>query len=222
MNIYIFLLILKIYNLLMISVLRKTRGGGALIGLIAAVMCAFSLVCAIFNSRTNELSAAAMGSCEQAVELALTLAGTMALWCGLLRIAQAAGITAFFSKLLTPLTSLLFKDCGKQAVEHITMNLTANLLGIGNAATPAGIAAVKAMAQHGGKHLRRNIAMLTVLNTASIQLIPATIGAMRAAHGAKEPFDITLPIIAVSAVSAFAGCLCVYALSLKGNANESQ
>ena len=84
------------------------------------------------------------------------------------------------------------------------MNLSANMLGISNAATPMGIQAVKEMDKQNGKYTPRCIAMLTVLNTASIQLLPATIGSLRAAHGAKSPLDI----------SAAAGCAVVYVLSL--------
>ncbi len=188
----------------------------ALLGLITAVLCILSVPSAIVFSKTSELSKAAIESCSDAVQLAVCLAGTMALWGGLMRIAQKAGITAAFEKLLSPLTHKLFKECDGETMKNISMNLTANMLGISNAATPLGIAAVKGMSRSGGRYTKRNIAMLTVLNTASIQLIPTTVGALRARYGAESPFDITLPVLAVSLISAVGGCMMVYAVSLRG------
>ena len=93
--------------------------------------------------------------------------------------------------------------------------------GIANAATPLGITAVKGMYKRGGRYAKRNIAMLTVLNTASIQLIPTTIGTLRAAHGSTAPFEITAPILIVSLISASAGCIAVNALSLRRKKNAA-
>ena len=101
-------------------------------------------------------------------------------------------------------------------MKSISVNITTNLLGLGNAATPAGIAAVKAIAAQGGRNVRRNIAMLVVLNTASIQLIPTTVGALRAKFGAQSPFDVTLSTLAVSLISAVCGCAVVWVMSAKG------
>ena len=185
-----------------------------LIGIIAAVMCAFSVICSVVHGDTQQLSSAAAQSCGEAVKLALSLAGTMALWGGLMQVADKAGLTRIFARLLSPVTRLLFKDCDEKTMKAVSMNITSNMLGIANAATPPGIAAVKGMYKHGGKYMKRNIAMLTVLNTASVQLIPTTIGTMRASHGSTAPFEVTVPILIVSFVSAFAGCLTVYALSL--------
>ena len=187
-----------------------------MIGWITALLCAFSLAAAVCGSNTAELSKAAVGSCSDAVQMAVYLAGSMALWGGLMRIAGAAGITGAFEKLLSPVTRRLFRGCSDEAMKNISVNITANLLGLGNAATPAGIAAVKAIAAQGGRNVRRSIAMLVVLNTASIQLIPTTVGALRAEFGAQSPFDITLPTLAVSLISAVCGCAVVWVMSTKG------
>lgn len=187
-----------------------------MIGWITALLCAFSLAAAVCGSNTAELSKAAVGSCSDAVQMAVYLAGSMALWGGLMRIAGAAGITGAFEKLLSPVTRRLFRGCSDEAMKNISVNITANLLGLGNAATPAGIAAVKAIAAQGGRNVRRSIAMLVVLNTASIQLIPTTVGALRAKFGAQSPFDITLPTLAVSLISAVCGCAVVWVMSTKG------
>lgn len=187
-----------------------------MIGWITALLCSFSLAAAVCGSNTAELSKAAVGSCSDAVQMAVYLAGSMALWGGLMRIAGAAGITGAFEKLLSPVTRRLFRGCSDEAMKNISVNITANLLGLGNAATPAGIAAVKAIAAQGGRNVRRSIAMLVVLNTASIQLIPTTVGALRAKFGAQSPFDITLPTLAVSLISAVCGCAVVWVMSTKG------
>jgi spore maturation protein A len=193
-----------------------------LIGIIAAALCVISVISAICLSQTSQLSRSAVDCCSDAVQLAIYLAGTMALWGGLMRVAEKAGITRFFERLLSPVTKRIFKGCDEKTVRNICMNITANMLGIANAATPLGIAAVKGMAKSHSRYAMRNIAMLTVLNTASIQLIPTTVGALRAKYGAAEPFDVTAPIIAVSLISALCGCVVVYAVSmtnLKGKKN---
>lgn len=134
-----------------------------------------------------------------------------------MKICDRSGMTAKIAKLLTPVTKRLF--CGahddRKAMSAITMNITANLLGLGNAATPSGIAAASELNKLGGSTGRRCIAMLVVLNTASIQLIPSTIAAMRLEHGAKSPFDVTPAILLSSLASVTVGCLAVYALNLK-------
>lgn len=194
-----------------------------LIGIIAAALCAVSVFSSISLSNTAQLSDAAISSCSDALQLALYLAGTMALWGGLMRVAEKAGITRIFECLLSPITKRLFKHCDEKTLQNISMNITANMLGIANAATPLGIAAIKGMAKNRSRYTARSIAMLTVLNTASIQLIPTTVGALRAKYGAAEPFDVTLPIIAVSLISAVCGCIVVYAVSmtnLKGKKND--
>ena len=104
---------------------------------------------------------------------------------------------------------------GIEVMNAVTMNLTANLLGLGNAATPSGIATVKAMQKLPPAARKKCISMLVVLNTASIQLIPSTIAAMRLEHGAVSPFDVTPAIIFSSLISVTAGCLMVYALNLR-------
>lgn len=183
-----------------------------MLGNLILIIMVISLISAISDGNIQALSQSAMSSCQKAIELTLTLAGTMALWGGLMRIAEKSGITKFIGKIISPITNLLFKDISDNptARSSITMNITSNLLGLGNAATPLGITAAKAL-HNNSPYSTRNIAMLTVLNTASIQLIPSTIAAMRLSHGALSPYDIILPVLAVSITSATAGCLFVYA-----------
>lgn len=193
-----------------------------MLGLVITFLIVVSLVCGVFTGKIADVSSSSLSACGKAVELVIYLCGSMALWGGLIRICEKSGLTGKIARLLSPVTKLLFKDAAanKKAMSAITMNITANLLGLGNAATPTGIAAAKELDKlpHGRK---RCISMLVVLNTASIQLIPSTIAAMRLEHGAAEPFDISPAIIFSSLISVTIGCAVVYALNLrKGDCRE--
>ena len=153
------------------------------------------------------VSAASLEGCNKAVELVIYLSGSMCLWGGLMKICEKAGITAVIARMLSPVTRLLFRDAAHcpEVMNAVTMNLTA----------PSGIATVKAMQKLPPTARKKCISMLVVLNTASIQLIPSTIAAMRLEHGAVSPFDVTPAIIFSSLISVTAGCLMVYALNLR-------
>ena len=142
----------------------------------------------------DKLSEAAMTQAGQAVTLLLSLMGMMCMWNGLMRVAQASGLTKHLSRLLSPVTRRLFHglDPDGEAVSAATMNLVANFLGLGNAATPLGIKAVCAMEKEQRANGRATdaMAMFIVLNTASIQLIPATTAMLRVQAGASVPLDI--------------------------------
>lgn len=171
----------------------------------------FSAAAAGFcNSSWQEISAAAMGSCNDAVQLGIFLAGAMAFWCGLMRVAEKAGITKWVGRALSPLVELLFGDADPEAKKAVSLNLTADLLGLGNAATPTGIRAAQLLDK--GSRPRRNTAVLTVLNTASIQLVPVTMGAIRASHGSAAPFEILPAVLVTSLAAAAVGCIVAAAL----------
>lgn len=175
------------------------------------------MLCGFLKGDMTDVSAASLEGCNKAVELVIYLSGSMCLWGGLMKICEKAGITAVIARMLSPVTRLLFRDAAHcpEVMNAVTMNLTANLLGLGNAATPSGIAAVKAMQKLPPAARKKCISMLVVLNTASIQLIPSTIVAMRLEHGAVSPFDVTPAIIFSSLISVTAGCLMVYALNIR-------
>ncbi len=189
-----------------------------MIGTLIVIIMILSILLGAAEGNLDKVSAAALSSCSSAVDLIITLAGSMALWGGVMRVAEKSGITAFCAKLLSPLTRSLFKEIEKNpaAENAVNMNIIANLFGLGNAATPLGITAVKELNREHSQYTRRNTAMLIVLNTASIQLIPTTIAAIRMAHGASSPFDITAPILVTSFVSAAVACITAYALYLPG------
>lgn len=167
----------------------------------------FSFVFAALTGRMPQLSEAAMGQAGEAVTLVLSLTGMLCLWSGLMKIAQESGLTELLSRLLSPVTKRLFKGLrpNGEAVNAITMNLIANFLGLGNAATPLGIRAMCEMAkeQRADGAATNDMAMFVVVNTASIQLIPTTTAMLRMQAGSAAPLDI-LPATWIASVGSVA------------------
>lgn len=183
---------------------------------ILIVIPALSLIFAAFGGRMGELSAAMLAKSGEAVELVISLCGIICFWSGIMRVAERAGLVEKLARLLSPIVGFLFKGIkrGGRAAGLITMNLAANILGLGNASTPLGIAAMKAIADESGDFsdsATDDMIMLAVLNTASLQLIPTTAAALRAANGAEKPFEI-LPCVWI--VSAYSAVLVVTAVKL--------
>ena len=164
-----------------------------------------SVLCALATGRMPELSDAVLSGAGEAIELVLSLLGMMCLWTGLMKIADQGGVTALLSRLFSPVMKRLFPKYKQDspAVRAICMNVTANLLGLGNAATPMGISAMKEMAKLNPdpKTADNSMVMFVVLNTASIQLIPTTTSVLRARYVSASPFDI-LPAVWLASVSA--------------------
>lgn len=178
--------------------------------IILAVIPAAAIICGIFTGRLPEVSSAVLDKAGEAVTLAITLCGIMCLWSGLMKVAEEAGAVRALSGLLSPVVSLLFRglDKGGRAMQLICMNISANILGLGNATTPLGIRAMEAIQEEEAEteesppgEATDSMIMLTVLNTASLQIIPATAAALRAAHGAERPMDILPCVWIVSAYS---------------------
>lgn len=173
-------------------------------GVILTLLILLAIICSIFNGDTAALSAAALGGCGDAVSLCITLAGTMALWGGFMEIAERCGITQKVSRLLKAPLSKLLKGASDKTVDSISLNVTANLLGLGNAATPLGLKAMRELDKEQSADPRRGkarTAYFVLLNTASIQLIPVTVATMRLAHGSDSPWDCALPTVIVSAIA---------------------
>ena len=166
---------------------------------------AVSIICGIFTGKMNEVSKASIAGAGEAVALFLVLLATICLWSGLMKIADRAGITSVLQKALSPVTKRLFKDLkpGGSAMKAITMNIAANLLGLGNAATPLGLKAMKEMSAGAKDKKAATDSMVTfvVMNTASIQLIPTTIAAIRIRYGSLKPFDILPAMWFASAIT---------------------
>ena len=172
-------------------------------------MALISLLCALATGRTEELAAAAVAGPAAAVELTLSMGGMVCLWSGVMEVMEQSGLAAKLSKLLGPVLRLLFpQQAGDQAVmERISANVSANLLGLGNAATPLGLEAARHMARKSHGVASDGLCMLVVCNTASLQLIPTTVASVRAAAGSQTPFDILPAVWLASALSVGTGVL---------------
>lgn len=175
--------------------------------MLSAIWVAFliiALVCGAVTGRLDAVTEAVSSGAAQAVTLAISVAGLMCFWSGMMELLQASGAAAKLSRLLMPLLRPLFgraaADC--QAMEAVSANVTANLLGLSNAATPLGLQAVDRLyTLEGRRGAPDDVLTLITLNSASIQLIPSTVAAVRAASGAAAPFDIMLPVWGASIAS---------------------
>lgn len=182
-------------------------------------MIALSVVCAAVNGKLPELSAAVMDGASDAVELSIFLLGSMCAWLGFLKIAEQSGLTRLLAEGLSPVIDRLFPDYrdDDELKGKICMNLSANLLGLGNAATPLGLSAMRAMAEKSpGEGPSRGMVLFVVINTASLQLLPVNMAAMRASCGSAAPFGI-LPEIWVSSLGALLTAVTVCKLLERGS-----
>lgn len=173
-------------------------------------MVAVSLVFGILTGSVGELGGAALEGATAAVELCVSMAGIMCLWTGVMEVMEQCGLSAALARLFRPLLRRLLPKASRdeETLAAISANLSANLLGLGNAATPAGVRAAQAMARElRGSKASDELCLLVVLNTASIQLLPVTIAAVREAAGAAVPFDILPAVWVTSLCSVTAGLL---------------
>jgi len=149
---------------------------------------------AIITNRVEDVTLAVINSAGSATELCICLLGTMAIWTGIMKVAQKAGLIELISKAVSPLMRLIFPDIPKShpAIGAMVMNMVANFLGLGNAATPFGISAMEHLQTLNKSKKAASHAMITflVLNTSAIQLIPSTIIAVRTATGSSNPTEI--------------------------------
>lgn len=160
------------------------------------VMIIVSVIVSVFNGTVSETVNGAFEGAKSAVFTVLSFAGVMCFWTGIMKIAEKSGLSKKVEKLLRPVVNFLFPGAGDEAKTYISMNMSANLLGMGNAATPMGIKAMESLDRENANPLYAsdNMCMLVVLNTTSLQLIPTTIIALRVAANSADPFSIILPI----------------------------
>ena len=170
-------------------------------------MAVLSILCGLATGRGELVAAAAVEGAQAAVELCVSIAGMLCLWTGVMEIMRRSGLAEGLSRLLRPVLSALFPQVSgdRGVMDSISANVSANLLGLGNAATPLGIEAVRRMERKSPGTASDAMCMLVVCNTASIQLIPTTVASVRAAAGSSSPFDILPAVWLASALSAAAG-----------------
>ena len=163
----------------------------------------------ILKGSVDKLQTAILTEGAEAIALIIKLAGGLCFWGGIMKIAEKSGISRWVSRLLKPLCKRLFKGVNpnSQAAEAISLNISANILGLGNAATPFGLQAMKFMQKDNPNKAVATTDMIvfTVINSSSIQLIPTTLALMRQNHNSKAPLEILLPVIITSIISVIVG-----------------
>ena len=167
-----------------------------------------SIICGAATGRMSSVASAALDGAAAAVELCISMGGAICLWMGLMELMERCGLATKLATLLRPVLRRLFPHAAQEedTLSALSANMSANLLGLGNAATPMGIRAARRMAA--GSHTAGNeLCRLVVLNTASIQLLPTTVASVRAACGSAAPFDILGAVWVTSALSVTAGLL---------------
>ena len=186
------------------------RGGSALtMTVIWTGMIVVSILCALATGRGPEVAAAAVEGTSAAVQLALSIAGMLCLWTGVMEVMRQSGLADKLSRLLFPLLCRLFPQAAKDrdTMDSISANVSANLLGLGSAATPLGLEAARRLSRRSQGVASDDLCMLVVCNTASIQLIPTTVASVRAAEGCAAPFDILPAVWLASILSVGVGIL---------------
>lgn len=178
-------------------------------------MVLLSLAASVLLGNGSELSGAVLEGAQSAVTLVIGMAGAICLWSGVGRVMERCGITGLLSELLSPALKRLFPDTRKDKVlaQQLSANICANILGLGNAATPMGVLAAKRMAASGKPGIASDqLCRLVVLNTASIQLIPTGVAAVRLAAGSAAPFDILPAVWLTSLCSAGVGLMVAWGM----------
>ena len=175
---------------------------------IFGVMIALSFIYALVSGNMAALSAGIPEAATSAVELLISVSGMLCMWSGFMRIAKDCGLTGKLAGLLAPLLRRLYPDIepDSRAFDCISLNISANLLGLGNAATPPGLDAMRELRERSGSDTASD-SMITfvVMNTASIQLVPATVVALRKSFGSAQPFDIIICVWITSVVALTVG-----------------
>lgn len=175
-----------------------------------------SIISAIYTGKVDDTVNAIWIGAQKSIEIALYLAGIMAFWLGIMKIAEKSGLVDFVAKLLTPLARKLFPDVPKDnpAIGDIAMNISANAFGLANAATPIGIKAMEELQKLNTEKTSASNSMCTLLamNTAGFQIIPATVIAVLAACGSKNPTEIVLPTLVVTTIAFLSAIIAVKVL----------
>ncbi|MBO5004776.1 MAG: hypothetical protein J6D03_05970 [Clostridia bacterium] len=177
-----------------------------MLNVIWPVFIIISFVYAILVGNVQEVNKSIFDSAGSAVELSITFLGTMCLWNGIMKIVQETSLMSKLTKLLNPIMTFLFPELRKdsRAKNEISMNIIANILGLGNAATPLGIRAMNELQKENVKKdtLSNSMIMFIVLNTASLQLIPTTVIAIRTSLGSENPSLVIVPVWIVTILAA--------------------
>lgn len=169
-----------------------------MLNLVWPIFIIISFSYAIFSGNLQNLNSSIFDSVESAVNLSITMLGTMCLWSGIINVAVNTNIMKILNKMLKPIIKFLFPEIREnpKAQNEISMNMVANILGLGNASTPLGLKAMETLQKENKnkQELSNSMIMLIVMNTASIQIIPTTIIAIRSSLGSENPTSIIVPV----------------------------
>ncbi len=187
---------------------------------IAFLLITFASIVAMTIKSPESAFPAMIDGVGQAIALIVKLTAIYAVWLSVLDMMTKTKLDKKLSKLLKPIARKIFKNESEEAYDWICINLSANMLSMGGVATPAGIKAMSAM-EDGGMRATDNMIMLLVINATSIQLIPATVIAMRASHGSQSASDIIIPTLVSSGIATLCGMIICKVLSLKKPANKN-
>lgn len=184
-----------------------------MIGKICGFIIVISFVFGVFSGNIAQMGSAAIEGASNAVDLTVSLVGMMCLWTGIMNVADASGVTKLMARVMSPVLRLLFPDAYKKqnGMGEIAASMSANLFGIGNAATPLAIKAMKKLQENSGdtEKASDDMIMLTVLGTASLDIFPTMLIALRQGAGSADPFEIIVPVWICSALSALLAVLLV-------------
>lgn len=188
-----------------------------MVGRICGFICIISFLFGIASGNVYEMGGEIINGAGNAVTLTLSLVGAMCLWSGIMEVADRAGATKILSKMMSPLFKLLFPDAHKKknGLAEISASITANVFGIGNAATPLAINAMKKLQENNPNKDRatKDMVMFVVLGCASLDIFPTTLIALRQAAESAEPFEVIIPIWICSFFCALLGVMLVKLLS---------
>lgn len=174
-------------------------------------MIVFSVILSFFTGTGEAVAAAAAEGAQSAVMMSLELIGIVAFWNGIMNIASESGVIDKLAAFIRPVYRLIFKKIPETSVagKNILMNITANIMGLGNAATPFGLKAMRELGKTANGIATDEMILFLVLNTASIQILPTTIISMRSSAGSASPSEITVPVWIVSILALLVGLLAV-------------
>ena len=184
-----------------------------MIGRVFGILVFSAFLTAVYSGNINELSAAATSCAKDAVDLVIALAGSMCLWSGIANVLDRCGFTCKLQKFISPLLKIIYPTSHRnnRGINEAAANISANFLGLGNAALPLGIESIKKI-NSGEKDKTRasdDAVMFAVLATTPFQLLPVTLSAMREAHGSAAPYEILIPVwICEIGTTAFAVIIC--------------
>ncbi len=185
-------------------------------------MLILSLIVGLYNGRLDAVAEAALSGANSAIQLSLSMAGVLCLWTGVMEVMNLCGLSDGLARLFRPLLRCLLPQASRdpETLAAVSANVSANLLGLGSAATPLGIRAARRMARDCSGIASDELCTLVVLNTASIQLLPTTIASVRAAAGCRTPFDILPAVWMSSVLSVAAGLTASKLLARRGRSRR--